>query len=49
MARKKGEGIHEMLFFSTKFNHPKKRFIDYFRTVEEVTFRILRDDIGYTH
>ena len=29
MARKKGEGIHEILFFSTKFSHPKERLIDH--------------------
>lgn len=50
MARKKREGIiHKKLFFSTKFSHPKKRFINHLRTMEEVTFRILLDYIGYNH
>ena len=49
MARKRGEGIHERLFFSTKFTHPKEMLIDHLRTVEEVTFRILLNDIGYNH
>ena len=49
MASKKGEGIHERLFLSTKFSHPKERFIDHLRTMEEVAFRILLYDIGYNH
>ena len=47
-ARKKGEGIYERLFFPTTFSHPKRAFI-HLRTMEEVTFRILLDDISYNH
>ena len=46
MARKRGEGIHESLF---KFSHPREIYVDHLRTMEEATFRILLDDIGYNH
>ena len=49
MARKKGEGIHEALFFSTKFSHPREIYVDKLRAMEEVTFRILLDDMGYNY
>ena len=49
MVRNKGEGIHELLFFKTKFSHPREKYVDHLRTMEEVTFIILFDDIGYNY
>ena len=49
MARRKGEGIQDMLFFSTKFSHPKERYVDHLRIMKEATFKILLNNIGYDH
>ena len=35
MTSKRGEGIHKRLFFSSKFSHPKERFIDHLRTMRK--------------
>ncbi|KMS98184.1 hypothetical protein BVRB_4g095110 [Beta vulgaris subsp. vulgaris] len=47
MARRKKEGMHDRIFFSTKFSHSKEKFVDHLRISEEATFRMLLKQIGY--
>lgn len=48
-AKRKGEGESDRLFFQTTFSCPRRMPIDHLRTMEEVTFRELLNDIDYDH